>query len=416
MTIMSSSQPAAPGSIAKWLAIVGIGEDGIAGLGQEARQMIESAEFVFGGRRHLQLAAGLIRGEARPWPTPFEGAVAEVAALKGRAVCVLATGDPFHFGVGAVLANHIAPAEMSVLPGPSAFGLAAARLGWVLQDCDILSLHGRSIDLVRPLLHPHRRIIALTSDGNAPALLARLLTEEGFGASCLHVLESLGGANEKIRAFRAGEVEAAQFDPLNVVAIEVAAGAHARILPLGSGLADTLFAHDGQITKREIRALTLSALSPRRGELLWDIGAGAGSVAIEWMLLHPSLRAIAIEMDETRAERIRLNANRCGVPDLRIVEERAPEALVGLPQPDAAFVGGGGATPGTIEAAIAALRRGGRLVVNAVTLETQTTILSFGSKHGGTVTRIGIERAAPVGSKTAWRPAIPVVQWSWTKP
>lgn len=415
MAMLSSSKPAAGGAIAKWLAIVGIGEDGIAGLGTEAQRAIESAEFVFGGRRHLELAAALIRGEVRPWPTPFDNAVAEVLALRGHAVCVLATGDPFHFGVGAVLARHADITEMSVFSSPSAFSLAASRLGWAIQDCDILSLHGRPIDLIRPFLHPRRRIIALTSDGKAPALLAQLLINEGFGASRFHILEALGGPNEAILTLSAEAIRTTESAQLNVVAIEVDSVASARVLPLGNGLADTFFEHDGQITKREVRAITMSALAPRRGELLWDIGAGSGSVAIEWMLLNPSLRAIAVERNKTRAERIRQNATSCGVPDLKVIEGEAPEALADSPQPDAIFIGGG-ANSEMIEAVVSDLRHGGRLVVNCVTLETEEIILSYYARLGGELTRIGIERAAPIGSKTGWRAAMPITQWSWSKP
>lgn len=415
MAIISSSKPPARGAIAKWLAVVGIGEDGIAGLGSEARRAIGSAEFVFGGCRHLELAAALIRGEARPWPTPFDSAVTEILALSEHAVCVLASGDPFHFGVGAVLARYIDAAEMSVFPGPSAFSLAASRLGWALQDCDILSLHGRPIDLILPFLHPRRRVIALTSDGKAPALLAQLLIAEGFGASRFHILEALGGPNEAILTLDAKAVGTADFAPLNVVAIDVDAIASARVLPLGNGLADTFFEHDGQITKREVRAVTMSVLSPRRGELLWDVGAGSGSVAIEWMLLNPSLRAIAIERNKARAERIRRNATSCGVPDLKVIEGEAPEALVGLPQPDAIFIGGGGNCE-MIEAAVSYLRQGGRLVVNCVTLETEAIILSRYAELGGELMRIGIEHAAAIGSMTGWRAAMPITQWSWSKP
>ncbi|MGH7091565.1 MAG: precorrin-6y C5,15-methyltransferase (decarboxylating) subunit CbiE, partial [Stellaceae bacterium] len=218
-----------PGAaMAKWLSVVGIGEDGITGLGSQARRRIEAAEFVFGGRRHLRHAAALIRGESRAWPSPFEGVVAQILALRGRAVCVLASGDPMHFGIGALLAREIDVTEMTVLPGPSAFGLAAARLGWALQDCDAISLHGRSIERIRPLLHPGRRVLAVTSDGDAPARIAGLITADGFGASRFIVLEALGGTHERVRSFRAAAVGEARFDDLNVVAIEVEPGAEAR--------------------------------------------------------------------------------------------------------------------------------------------------------------------------------------------
>ena len=260
-----------------------------------ARGLIGAAEIVFGGRRHLGLAAPLIRGATRPWPSPFDAAPDEVLRHRGRQVCVLASGDPFHYGVGAALARRIDAREMTVVPAPSAFSLAAARLGWSLPQTALVSLHGRSLDLVRPHLQPGARILALTSDGEGPAALAKLLTQAGFGGSRLTVLEALGGPCERVRSASAAAFDLGAVDALNTVAIEVEAAADARVLARAPGLADALFEHDGQITKREIRAVTLSSLAPRRGELLWDIGAGAGSVAIEWMLADPSLRAIAIE-------------------------------------------------------------------------------------------------------------------------
>ena len=403
-----------PDATAKWLAIVGIGEDGLIGLGEGARRAIGDAEFVFGGRRHLQLAQAAIAGEARAWPVPFD--VADVLALCGRKVCVLASGDPFNHGVGATLARHVAPDEMAVWPAPSAFALAAARLGWPLQEVETISLHGRPIGLLRPLLHPATRIVALTSNGAAPASIAALLARHGFGTSRLTVLECLGGARERISSFQAGEFGNFRFDDLNVVAIEVSASPQAGVIPLAAGLVDDLFEHDGQITKREIRAVTLSSLAPRRGELLWDIGAGSGSIAIAWMLAHPSLRAVAIEADAARAARIAANAASLGVPGLRVVEGSAPTALDGLPAPDAIFVGGGCSRPDVMQTAIAALRQGGRLVANAVTLEAEASLLSHHARIGGELIRLALSRAAPLGAMKGWRPAMPVTQWIWSKP
>ena len=381
-----------------------------------ARGLIAAAEIVFGGRRQLGLAAPLIRGATRPWPSPFDGAPAEVLRHRGRQICVLASGDPFHYGVGAVLARHIGPREMLVVPAPSSFSLAAARLGWSLQRTKLLSLHGRMLDLIRPHLQPASAILALTSDGDGPAALARLLVEAGFGESRMTVLEALGGPRERIRATTAANYDLAATNALNIVAIEVTDGPDARILARTPGLADDLFEHDGQITKREIRAVTLSALAPRRGELLWDIGAGAGSVAIEWMLADPMMRAIAIERHADRAARIRRNAAAFGVPELDIIEGAAPAALSGLEEPQAVFIGGGAGDPGTLDAAARALPHGGRLVVNAVTLETEAMLLARHATLGGELIRIALSRAAPVGEKTGWRAAMPVTQWSWTKP
>jgi precorrin-6Y C5,15-methyltransferase (decarboxylating) len=398
----------------RWLSIVGIGEDGIEGLAPIARSLIQAAEIVFGGRRHLALAAPLIRGASRPWPSPFEGAIQDVLAHRGHDVCVLASGDPFVYGVGSVLLRHIDPREMVAVPAPSTFSLAAARLGWALPETIQLSLHGRLLDFVRPHLQPGARLLALTSDGEGPATLARLLADAGFGRSRLTVLEALGGPRERIRAATAAAFDLGDVDPLNAVALEVEASPGARVLARAAGLPDALFEHDGQITKREIRAITLAALSPRRGELLWDVGAGAGSVAIEWMLADPSMRAVAIEARSDRAARIRRNAAALGVPGLEVVEGAAPAALEGLDRPDAVFIGGGATI--VLDAAVRALRAGGRLVVNAVTAETEALILQRQATLGGELTRIAIARLEPVGRRRGWRPALPITQWVWIKP
>ncbi len=373
--------------------------------------------MVFGGARHLELADAAIRGERHAWLSPFERSVEAVLAARGRPVAVLASGDPFFHGVGVTLCRCIARAEMCVFPAPSSFSLAASRMGWALQDTACVSLHGRPIDLIRPHLHPGSRILALTSDSDGPADLAALLAESGFGASRLTVLEALGGTRERVSSHRADRFALADADMLNVCAVEVVAGEEARILPYTPGLDDGLFEHDGQITKREVRALTLSALAPRHGELLWDIGAGSGSIGIEWMLADPSLRAIAIEGHPERAARIRRNARAFGVPGLSVVEGTAPEALAGLAAPDAVFIGGGGGSEaGVMEAALAGLKPGGRLVANAVTTEMEAVLLARHARLGGSLIRIDIARAAPVGQMTGWRPAMPVTQWRWVKP
>jgi precorrin-6B C5,15-methyltransferase / cobalt-precorrin-6B C5,C15-methyltransferase len=400
----------------RWLSIVGIGEDGVEGLSAVARGLVSGAEIVFGGKRHLGLAGPLIRGAVRPWPSPFDSAVAEVLAQRGRRVCVLASGDPYHYGIGALLARHVAPGEIMVVPAPSAFSLAAARLGWPLADCALVSLHGRELDRVRPHLQPGARVLALTSDGDGPAALAGLLRTIGFGTSRLTVLEALGGPRERIRATTAADFSLGDVAALNTVAIEVVAQDGARIIARAGGLPDAMFEHDGQITKREVRAVTLSSLAPRRGELLWDVGAGAGSVAIEWMLADTTLRAIAIEAQAECAARIRRNAASFGVPGIEIVQGAAPGALTGLPAPDAIFVGGGAGDAGVLDTVMAALRSGGRLVVNAVTLQTEALLLARHADVGGELIRIAIARAEPVGSMTAFRPALPVTQWHWVKP
>jgi precorrin-6Y C5,15-methyltransferase (decarboxylating) len=305
---------------------------------------------------------------------------------------------------------------MIVMPSPSAFSLAAARLGWSVPDTTLISLHARALDLIRPHLHPQARVLALTSDAGAPAALAALLSGAGFGGSRLIVLERLGGRRESIRESLAERFDLDGIDPLNTVALEIRAAPGARVLARSAGLSDALFEHDGQLTKREIRAVTLSSLAPRRGELLWDVGAGSGSVGIEWMLADPSLRALAIEARADRAARITRNAAAFGVPGLSVVHGTAPGALAGLPPPQAIFVGGGGADPGVLDAVIAALAVGGRLVVNAITLETEAALLARRTRLGGDLIRLAVSRAEPMAGTTGWRPAFPVTQWIWFKP
>ncbi|SIQ99001.1 precorrin-6Y C5,15-methyltransferase (decarboxylating) [Rhizobium sp. RU20A] len=399
-----------------WLTVVGIGEDGLAGLGDEAKRAIAAAATVFGGERHLDLAAPLIAGKPVRWPVPFDAAVQAVVDGRGTPTVVLASGDPFFFGVGVTLSRRIAIAEMRVMPAPSSFSLAAARLGWALQDVTTVSLHGRPLDLIRPHLQPGARLLALTSDGDGPAALAALLTATGFGRSMLTVLEALGGSEERVTHGPAGSFALTNVNALNLCAIEVVADAEARVLPRAAGLDDGLFEHDGQITKSEVRAITLSALQPRRGELLWDIGAGSGSIGIEWMLADVANRAIAIEQHGERSQRIRRNAVAFGVPGLVLVEGVAPAALTGLPTPDAIFIGGGGSEAGVFDAAVAALKPGGRLVANGVTLEMEALLLAAHQRLGGNLIRIDIARASPVGGMTGWRPAMPVTQWRWVKP
>jgi precorrin-6B C5,15-methyltransferase / cobalt-precorrin-6B C5,C15-methyltransferase len=362
------------------------------------------------------LAGPLIRGAARPWPSPFERGIDEVLTQRGQDVCVLASGDPFFYGVGSLLARHVDSQDMLVVPAPSAFSLAAARLGWALPEIALLSLHARALDLVRPHLQPNARLLALTSDSDGPATLARLLAESGFGPSRVTVLEALGGPREQVRRTTAADFDLGSVDPLNTVAVEVVAAPGARVIACAPGLPDGLFEHDGQITKREVRALTISSLAPRRGELLWDIGAGAGSIAIEWMLSDPSLRAIAIEARADRAARIRRNAAALGVPGLVVVEGAAPGALDGHAPPDAVFVGGGAGEPGVLDKAVAMLRPGGRLVVNAVTLETEGLLLARHVAAGGELVRIAIARTDAIGGKRGWRPTRPVTQWTWVRP
>jgi precorrin-6Y C5,15-methyltransferase (decarboxylating) len=396
------------------LSIIGLQEDGLPGLGDPARAALHGATVVFGGARHLRLAAAGITGEALAWPSPFS--VAPVLARRGQRVAVLASGDPMWHGAGATLLREIPPAEVQVFPHASVASLAAARLGWPLAEVTTLSLHARDIALLRPHLHAGARLIVLTSDAAQPAAIAAMLAADGFGASRLTVLEALGGPHERLRAGTAAGFGLDGIQPLNTLAIDVVAGAGARLLPRAPGLPDALFQHDGQLTKREVRAITLSALQPHPGALLWDVGAGAGSIGIEWMLAHPACRAIGIEARADRAARVAANAAALGVPGLRVVVGDAPAAFAGLPAPDALFLGGGANDPGVFDAALAALRPGGVFVANAVTLETEALLLARHAALGGELLRIGITRAVAVASMTGWRPAMPVTQWAWRKP
>jgi precorrin-6B C5,15-methyltransferase / cobalt-precorrin-6B C5,C15-methyltransferase len=402
----------APG---RWLSIIGIGEDGVEGLSPAARRLLTQASLVVGGKRHLDLA-GDLSAATLVWPSPPDRAFSDILARRGTPVCVLASGDPFYYGIGSLLMRQVSVEEMLCLPSPSAFSLTAARLGWGLQDCALISLHGRPLQRIVPQLQAGARILALSWDGTTPAKLAQLLTERGMGYSVLTVCENLGGPRERLRQTSAAAFALGDIDPLNTIAVEIVADRNARMIPCVAGLPDDWFEHDGQITKREIRAMTLASLAPRRGERLWDIGSGSGSIAIEWMLRDPCNSAIAIERDKDRVARIMRNAVALGVPDLTIIEGEAPGALEGLPPPDAIFVGGGTSADGLLDAAWAALASGGRLVVNGVTIETQAELTRRFTAQGGDLVSISIAHADPVGGFHGWRPAMPVVQWSVVKP
>lgn len=415
---MSADVPS-PG---RWLALLGLGEDGLDGLTPAARRILADADLLVGGERHLRLVgragAGATAGgpEVLAWPSPLTHAVPAILARRGRRVVVLASGDPFQYGVGATIARHVPADEILCLPAPSAFSLAAARLGWPLQDCTALSLHGRRFERVLPHLQPGARILALSWDETTPARLAATLVDRGLGASLVTVLESMGGPRERVRHATAREFALDAIDPLNTIAVQVAVSPGARTIPLTPGLPDDAFEHDGQITKREIRAVTLAALAPRRGETLWDVGAGSGSIGIEWMLADAANRAHAVEPRADRAARVARNAAALGVPDLRVVEGAAPAALDALPAPDAVFVGGGAGDPGVMDAVWSRLPTGGRLVVNGVTLETQAALTRLCLERGGELVSLSVARAVPVGGFLGWKPAMPVVQWRVVKP
>ncbi len=397
----SSSQAADP-----WLAIIGIGEDGLTGLSRSSRDALAKAEIVFGGPRHLKLAEIDARG--RPWPIPFS--VDPVLECRGRRVAVLASGDPFWHGAGGSLAAHLTPGEWIALPAPSTFSLAAARLGWRLEEVACLGLHAAPFETLLADLAPARRAICLLRDGKAAGDLAAWLNQKGFGASSVCVMESLGGVGERIRTTPAERFDLADVTAPVAVAITAAGSAG---LPRTSGLPDEAFVHDGQITKRPMRALTLSALAPRPGEILWDIGAGSGSISVEWCLAGG--RAFAIEPRAHRVANIRTNAAALGVAHaLTIVEGSAPAALAKLPAPNAVFVGGGN-EQSLFDTLWSMISGGTRLVANAVTLETEALLLAEHERHGGELMRIELAQAAPLGSMRGWVPSRPLVQWSVVK-
>ena len=403
----------------RWLSIIGIGEDGIEGLSPVAQKLLAAAELVVGGKRHLGLADPLIGGRKLAWPSPIGDAVPALAKHRGRPVVVLASGDPFHYGVGDLLMRSFAADEMLCLPHPSAFSLAASRLGWSLQDVALVSLHGRALEGIVRHLQPGARILALSWDDETPAKLARLLAELGMGESSFTVLEAIGGPRERVRRATAAALDLQEVAALNTIALEIVASPDAKVLALAPGLDDALFEHDGQLTKREVRAVTLSALAPRQGELLWDVGLGAGSVAIEWLLRHSSLKAIGIEDQPERAARAARNAAKLGTLDLLVVQKRAPEAFAGLPAPDVVFLGGGLSDPGVFDGAWSALKSGGRLVANAVSLQSEGRLIDLFQRHGGELVRLEVAKAGKAGSSGnvfVWRQASPIIQWRVRKP
>jgi precorrin-6Y C5,15-methyltransferase (decarboxylating) len=392
------------------LTVVGIGADGWPGLADPARAAISSAAVVFGSARQLDLLPSAVGADRVPWPSPLVPALPGLlAAHAGRVVCVLASGDPMFYGIGATLARLVGPSGMRVLPHPSSASLAAARLGWPLATTDVHSLVSAPVASLIPLLHDGRRILVLGA--SVPEVVA-LLVDRGFGDSTVTVLAQLGGPAERASTATAASWTFSEGDPLSVVAIAVVGGPSAPLVP---GLSDSSYQSDGQLTKREVRAVTLALLGPRPGELLWDVGAGAGSIGIEWVRSHPSCRAIAIESSPDRAAAVTANAAALGVPGLRVIEGRAPGALAGLPTPAAIFIGGGLTRDGVLETCLDALPAGGRLVANAVTLESEAVLATSYAKLGGELTRLAVSRAAPVGGFTGWRPQMPVTTWSVVK-
>ncbi len=396
-----------------WLAIIGIGEDGLNSLSPVARSLINQAEVVVGGDRHLSMLE-IGKREQLVWGNPISETINQILSYRGRSVCVLASGDPLWYGVGMTLLKQIPQDEITIIPAPSTFSLACARLGWSMTEVETLSLCGRPRSLLQAYIYPNAKLLVLSSDRHTPKIVAQILIDNGFEQSKFTVLEHLGGDKERIVSGVAQDWSYDHAD-LNAIAIECIpnfkdiAKNKAKILSRTVGLPDEAYHHDGQLTKKEVRAITLSALAPSAGEMLWDVGAGCGSIGIEWLRSHPRNRAIAIE--KSRTNYIAENAISLGTPNLEIIEGFAPIALEHLPTPDAIFIGGGVTAEGMIETCWATLRSQGRLVVNVVTLEGEQILYAYQQKLGGTLTRISIERAEAIGSFLGWKPMRPVTQW-----
>ena len=395
-----------------WLHIIGIGEDGMAGLSAAARAQVENAEVIVGGDRHHALAAN-VSAQRVAWPSPFDAMISVIRGFKGRRVVVLVTGDPLWFSVGARISNpkyesHIPANEIVYHPQLSAFQWAAARMGWSLADVETLTAHGRPAEQVVPYFWPGARLLILTAGAQTPGEIAALLTTRGFGESRLTVLAALGGADET-RIEGTATSWHAPSPAFHTLAVEVAG--EGRRLPRIPGLPDDAFAHDGTMTKREMRALTLAKLMPARGERLWDIGCGCGSVSVEWMRAAPDAEATGIDNRADRLAFARENAVQLGVPRLKLIEGQVPEAMDGLPRPDAVFIGGG-VSDAAVTRALDALASGGRLVANAVTLESETLLAQMQERHGGELVRVSTAHAEPVGPYRGWRTGMPVTQWS----
>ncbi|MGH1330464.1 MAG: precorrin-6y C5,15-methyltransferase (decarboxylating) subunit CbiE [Paracoccaceae bacterium] len=395
-----------------WLHIIGIGEEGVAGLLPATRAVLNAAEVIIGGERHHQLAPDFA-GERIAWPSPFDALISTLQGLRGRRVVVLATGDPLWFSVGARIGRAIEPAEITYHPQLSAFQLAAARMGWSMADVEQLTVHGRPVETMIAFIQPDQKLLILTTGAETPAQIAAFLAARGFGASKITVLANMGGDKEARFEGVAGTWSEV-VPPFNTMAVECIAAPDAALLPRVPGLSDDLFQSDGTMTKREVRAATLAKLMPMRGALLWDVGAGSGSVGIEWMRAARYARAIGIEPRADRRAMAGANALALGTPRLEIIEGRAPEAFAGLPAPDAIFIGGG-MDKAVFEAGFAALKPLGRLVANAVTLESEAQLIALHKAHGGDLAKISVMRAEPVGRLTGWRPSMPVTQWSMIK-
>jgi precorrin-6B C5,15-methyltransferase / cobalt-precorrin-6B C5,C15-methyltransferase len=396
-------------AIEKWLSIIGIGEAGLSALSPLARGLVDRSALVVGGKRHLAMLADSPQTQIL-WTSPIEDSIASILKYRGTPVCVLASGDPLCYGIGVTLLRYVSISEMTIIPAPSTFSLACARLGWSLTMVETLSLCGRAPDFLAAILAPGSKLLVLSAGADTPQAVADLLIQRGYGDSRLTVLEHLGGDLEQVISDTARSWARTDVAALNIIAIECRLDVDRTPLNRLPGLPESAYHHDGQLTKREVRAITLAALAPMPGELLWDVGAGCGSIGIEWLRSHPRCQAIAIEQHPQRLQFIADNMSVLGTPHLQLVQGRAPAALADLPTPDAIFIGGGVTVPGLLDTCWAALRSGGRLVANAVTIDSELQLLQWHQQVGGELTRIAIQRTQTIGGFLGWKPLNPITQ------
>ncbi len=393
----------------KWLSIVGIGEAGLVELSPLARALVDRAVLIVGGKRHLAMLEDA-HPERLEWTTSLEAQIASILKYRGTPVCILASGDPLCYGIGVTLLRYVPISEMTIIPAPSTFSLACARLGWSMTAVETVSLCGRSPDFLTALLTPKAKLLVLSAGADTPQIVADLLIQRGYGDSQMTVLEHLGGNLENITSAMARSRSKQEVAALNAIAIDCRIDADIHPLNRLPGLPDSAYHHDGQLTKREVRAITLAALAPLPGELLWDVGAGCGSIGIEWLRSDPRCLAIAIEQHSHRLHFITDNMSALGTPHLQLIQGTAPAALADLPTPDAIFIGGGVTAPDLLTTCWRALRSGGRLVANAVTVESELQLLQWQQQVGGELTRIAIQRTQNIGGFLGWKPLIPVTQ------
>lgn len=399
--------------IKPFLTIIGIGEDGLTTLSPLAQHYLQKAHYIFGGKRHLKLAQSLIQGKTEIWSSPIQNSIQKILSCKPNPVVILASGDPFWYGIGSLAIQTLQPYEWRSFPSISSYTLACNRLGWIGQYIETISLCGRPIQTLRPALTPHRKIFILSENQDTPYKVQKYLNKWQVTYKNFYLLEALGGSQEQIRSFTSACQLPKIIHPLNIIAIELG---HFIPLPYTHGRANHYFQHDGQLTKQVIRSATLSTLQPYPGALLWDIGTGSGSIAIEWMLTHPTCKAIAIEPRSDRASRAKENAIAMGVPSLKVIEGKAPEILKNLPEPDAIFIGGGLTTPNLLPTIWQALSKNGRLVINSVTIEGDHLLFQIQQQWGGTINRLQVQHYEPLGSYHGFKPERTITQYSVTHP